>query len=191
VQFGEETLIKQCKHNDREAYNALFKQYEGYIYTICFYYTHSKEDALDLVQEVFIKIYRGMAKFEVGKPILPWIKRITVNTCLNELRKNNLVIVSLEEPLNMIDQKLEDTVAATVDVEGTVITGQVQEILAKDIAALSPEIKLAIILRHFNNMSYAEIGEAMSLPIGTVKTYLYRGRSILKAKLKQYGIGEA
>jgi len=190
VQVIEGKIIKQCKQNDRDGYNALFKKYEGYIYTICYHYTNSKEDALDLVQEVFIRIYRGMAKFEEGKPLQPWIKRITVNTCLNYVRSNKIATVSLNQSANQEGNVIENMVADSADVEKTVILAQTRSVLDETIATLPPEMKLAVILRHIDGMSYEEIGNAMSAPIGTVKNYLYRGRSILKAKLQQYGVWE-
>jgi len=190
VQVIEGKIIKQCKQNDRDGYNALFKKYEGYIYTICYHYTNSKEDALDLVQEVFIRIYKGMAKFEEGKPLLPWIKRITVNTCLNYVRSNKIATVSLNQSANQEGNAIENMVADSTDVEKTVILALTRSVLDETIATLPPEMKLAIILRHIDGMSYEEIGNAMSAPIGTIKTYLYRGRSILKAKLQQYDVWE-
>lgn len=191
MQVLEGKIITQCKQNNREGYNALFQKYEGYIYTICYHYTHSQEDALDLVQEVFIGIYKGMAKFEEGKPLIPWIKRITVNTCLNYLRGKKFTTVSLEQSVNYENTMRETAVADSVNIENTVMLAQTREVLEEAIAVLPPNMKMAVILRHINGMSYEEISNAMSVPIGTIKTYLYRGRSILREKLQKYGVWEA
>ncbi len=190
MRTSEEKIVKQCKHNDREGYETLFKTYEGYIYTICNYYTHSQEDALDLMQDVFIKIYRGMRNFEEGKPLLPWIKRITVNTCLNHLRTAGISSISLYQAADHNENTIENTIADSTNVETTVILADTKATLLQTIAELPAEMKLAIILRHLDGMSYAEIGNAMSAPIGTIKTYLHRGRNILRKKLKQYGVWE-
>ena len=187
----EQRMIKQCKHNNREAYNTLFKNYEAYIYTICYRYTNSQEDALDLLQDVFIKIYQSIGKFEEGRPLLPWIKRITVNTCLNHVRSHKMPLLSLQQSIDEDENTLENMIADDTDVATTVVLADTKAVLQQTIAGLPAEMKLAIILRHVDGMSYQEIGKTMSAPVGTIKTYLHRGRNILREKLKQYGIGEA
>ncbi|MCX7710393.1 MAG: RNA polymerase sigma factor [Clostridia bacterium] len=186
----EGKIIRLCKLNKREGYDALYKKYENYIYTICFHYSNSKEDALDLMQEVFIKIYKAMDRFEEGRPVLPWIKKITVNTCLNHVRVARGNEISLNQEITEGDQPLENMIPDNTNIENEVICTDTKAVLQNSINQLQPDMKMAMILRHVNGMSYEEIGEAMSAPIGTIKTYLHRGRGILKEKLKRYGVWE-
>ena len=97
MSVADNELVRLCKKNRREGYELLFKKYQRYIYSICFGFTGVKEDALDLTQEVYFKLYRSMAGFEQGRPLLPWIKRITTNTCLNFVRKDGGTSVELME----------------------------------------------------------------------------------------------
>lgn len=180
----DKDLITQCKNNSREGFNALFKHFEKYIYSICYQYTNSKEDALDLTQEIFIKIYNGMSTFEEDRPIVPWIKKITINSCLNYLRdeKNSLNNISLNQT------GTDSVISGPTDVEDSVISLDTQHIIEQSIHALPPEMKMAIILRHVHDMSYQDIGTAMTTPIGTIKTYLHRGRKLLQENLKKCGV---
>jgi len=93
------SLIRRCKNNDKEAFNYLLSQYEGYLYKICYYYTQNQEIALDIMQEVFIKIYKSIKDFDENRPLLPWLKRITINTCINyqrDYKKYNQLSLDLE-----------------------------------------------------------------------------------------------
>lgn len=179
-----------CKKNKREGYDRLFETYERYIYGICFRFTNAREDALDLTQEVFIKIYRAMDKFDESKPLLPWIKRITVNTCLNHKRDSSAAALSLSQPIDGDENTLENLLAGGRDVESEVMLSDTRNIIQESIKELPPHMRLAVILRHVKGLSYEEIGEAMASPLGTIKTYLHRGRGILKEKLKRHGVWE-
>lgn len=189
MEISDERLIRLCKANNREGHELFYKKYEKYIYRLCYYYTHSKEDTLDLMQEVYLKIFRAFHSFQEGKPILPWIKRITVNTCLNFIRSQDGKKLSLNTSFGQ-EGFLEDTIAASTDVAEEVSTLDTKNILIRAIGQLPGDMKTAVILRHVENMSYNEIGEVMDLPIGTVKTYLFRGRKILMDTLKKEGIWE-
>jgi len=76
VEVPDQKIIKLCKKNKREGFELLFKKYERYIYSICYSYTYSQQDALDLVQEVFLRIYRNFEKVDEKKPVSPWIKKL-------------------------------------------------------------------------------------------------------------------
>jgi RNA polymerase sigma-70 factor (ECF subfamily) len=186
VQFTDENLIELCKNNKREGYDLLFQKYEKYIYRLCYYYTHSKEDALDLLQEAYIRIYKGIQYFDENRPLLPWLKTITVNVCMNHLRKKRLHTHAIN------DDSISpfDLIASASNVEAEVDYLDTKLSVFKGIQELPEDMKTAIILRHVEGMSYQQIGEIMNLPMGTVKTYLFRGRKLLKNKLRNTGIWE-
>ncbi|MDF2546686.1 MAG: polymerase, sigma-24 subunit, subfamily [Anaerosolibacter sp.] len=184
--FTDENLINLCKNNKREGYDLLFQKYEKYIYRLCYYYTHSKEDSLDLLQEVYIRIYKGIQHFDGNRPLLPWLKTITVNVCLNNLRKQKIST----QFINDEGSSPIDLIASTSNVEAEIAYLDTKQSVVKGIQELPEDMKTAIILRHVEEMSYQQIGEIMNLPIGTVKTYLFRGRKLLKDKLKDAGVWE-
>ncbi len=189
MEATDQNLIKLCKKNKREGYELLFKKYEKYIYKICFYYAKSKEDALDLLQEIYIKVFRSIEKFDHEKSILPWIKKISVNTCINFVKQSKNKTVSLYTSLD--DEKtIESSLPSTENTENNVVFKDTKEILEESIRELPVDMRMAIILRHVKGMSYNEIGEVMSCPVGTVKTYIFRGRALLKSSLKSKGVWE-
>lgn len=188
----DEKIIKLCKKNKREGFELLFKKYERYIYSICYSYTYSQQDALDLVQEIFIRIYRNFERVDERKPISPWIKKIAVNTCINFKRdnKNKASELSINLSTDENDGTLEDAVPDSGLTEDKVVYLDTKKTLEESIKELPEEVKMAVLLRHIKGLSYNEISELMSCPIGTVKTYLFRGKKLLKDILVKKGVWE-
>lgn len=182
-------IVRLCKGNKREGFNQLFEKYERYIYSLCFRYTSSREDALDLLQDIYIKIYKSFSSFKEGQPLLPWIKRITVNTCLNFVTRRKNSNLSLNAQLDD-GSSLEDRIASSDSVDDEVIYHSTRKALEDAIQNLPGDMKMAVILRHLEGMSYDNIAKAMSSPVGTVKTLLFRGRRILREQLKAAGVWE-
>lgn len=188
METSDKKIISLCKAGKKEGYNLLFQKYEKSIYRICYHYTVSREDALDLLQEVYIKLYKSIDRFNENQPVLPWIKRITVNTCLNFLRKRREKTVSLNASTDTEDCSVEDLIASSVNVEDEVSCMDTKRILEGMIRDLPEEMKMAVVLRHMEDMSYDDIARTMACPVGTVKSFLFRGRNILKDKLRSAGI---
>ncbi|HZJ57132.1 MAG TPA: RNA polymerase sigma factor [Clostridia bacterium] len=186
----EAKIIKLCKGNKREGYNLLYEKYEAYIYSLCFRYTRSKEDSLDLLQDVYLKIYQGMPRFKEGRNLLPWIRKITINTCLNFVTRRRDNALSLSMQIDENENTLEDIIPSHTSVVDEFLSIRAKKILKSAILGLPKDMKMAIILRHMEAMSYREIAKAMSIPIGTVKTLLFRGRKILKGQLMAQGVWE-
>lgn len=166
---------------NRKEYEMLFQQYKRYVYTICYRYSGFEQDALDLVQEVFLKILKNWDKADMKKDLKPWIRRITVNTCMNfkRDRKEALSLDAGEEGISLFDQ-----VASPGDTEAVVMTHMSQERMGRLIGELKPELRTAIILRHYEEMSYREIAQIMQKPEGSVKTYIFQARKALAEKLR-------
>lgn len=192
MEVPDKKIINLCKKNNREGFELLFKKYERYIYSICYSYTYSQQDALDLVQEIFLRIYRGFAKVNDKKPLFPWIKRIAVNTCINYKRDNRNRASELSIHATIDDGKatLEDMVYDNGLTENEVMFMDTKKVLEESIRELPNEVKMAVLLRHIKGLSYNEISELMECPVGTVKTYIYRGRKLLKDSLVKKGVWE-
>ncbi len=184
---NDSKLIKQCKKNNKDALEKLYIKYERYIYKICYNYTHSKEDSLDLLHDVFIKILKGIKSFDESRPLLPWIKRITVNSCINNKKKQK-PSMSLDEIITDNGQTLKDALASSFNLENFVIFQDSNNIINEEIAKIEEKFRVPLILRHKLQMSYDEISESLKMPLGTVKTNIYRARKILKKNLELRGL---
>ncbi|MFZ5352139.1 MAG: RNA polymerase sigma factor [Bacillota bacterium] len=176
--------IKKCKKNDKNAFMDLFKQYERYLYKLCFSYVQNEQDALDIMQEVYIKIFKNIGRFELSMPFHPWLRRIAVNSCINHRRTMKYNTVSLNSSSDE-HQSLEEQLAADTDIEKHIENLDMERIIKSHLDTISPKHRMVIILRYYEDMSYEEIAEMLEIPLGTVKTDLYRARNILKSRLAE------
>jgi len=166
----------------------LYERYKKYVFTLAFHYTGNNEDALDLTQEVFVAIFKSMDSFKVEFSILPWVKKITVNKCLNHLRDRKNTA--------SLDQKAEngcfthELICSSETTESQMFYHNTKQSLAKAIGNLPPKERMAVILRHMKGMRYEEIAKSMDVPLGTVKTFLHRGRKNIKESMQKDGIWE-
>lgn len=188
MEVADKRIVHLCKSGIREGYNLLIEKYERPIYGICFRYAASREDTLDIMQEVYIKLFKSMKRFDEERPLSPYIKKVTVNTCLNFLRDRSKRAAILKPEQD--GEAIEEIASSHESVEDEVGFKYTKEVLEEAIRSLPGEMKMAVILRHIENMSYDEMARAMDCPTGTVKTYLFRGRKMLKEKLLKMGVWE-
>lgn len=181
---GEAEYIKKAKAGDIEAFEILLSHYEQNIYTICLKMLRHPEEAYDVAQDVCIKIWKQLERFEERAKLSTWIYRLTTNTCIDYLRqqkKHQEVLYDLED---------KDEVLLAQSCQGEDVALQVEnkhkrEILTMALDELRPEYKAIIILRDIEECSYEEIGEILNLSIGTVKSRLSRARNSLRKILGQ------
>jgi len=175
-------LLLACKKRDKKAFTKLCKTYERYLYTLCFNYAGNNHDALDLVQEIYIKLFRFIDKYDINKPFHPWIRKIAVNTCLNFKRTTASNVISLNA-ITYNETTLEEALASKQDLEEEFEKLELKESIKDILEKLPSRQKMVITLRYFEDLSYNDIALAMDQPIGTVKTDLYRARTALKQYL--------
>lgn len=178
-------ILKIYSKNKHQGLELLYERYKKYVYTIAYHYAGNREDALDLTQEVFVSIFKNLDGFKVEFSLLPWVKRITVNRCLNFLRdrKQSLSLDRTDED----GDSIRDHLSSSEDTESQVFYLDTKQSLEKAIRNLPPNERMAVILRHMKGMKYEEIAKIMNLPLGTVKTSLHRGRNNIKESLKKDG----
>lgn len=169
------SLIRRCQAGDEEAFSALFENYKNLVYRIAYLTLGNSADAEDILQEVFLQVHRSLANYDSTRSAFAtWLNRITVNKCLNSRRRRRFFIQSLEE--------LPD------DVIGEPIISEEQcveiELLKSALNRLSKKLRVVLILRHFLDLSYAEIAEILNLPLGTVKSRLNLALRTLHKELK-------
>ena len=185
--MDDRQLVLGCREGQEEAYRLLLTRYEGYIYNLCYKLTHHREDALELAQEAMIKIITGLESFQVNRPFKPWLRQVVINTGLNFLRRNAPETLSLDQP-GQGNVTLADTLSSKEDPSAQVEWLESQKVLQAALSSLPPMLRMVLLLRHQEEMSYQEIADATQIPLGTVKTYLYRARSLLRKALSNtYG----
>lgn len=184
----ERQLIKKAIKGHTEAFESLILKYEKKIYNLCLYMLKDSEEAYDAAQEVCLKIWRQLDKFEGNSKFSTWIYRITTNQCLDILRKNKKRSqdISLFQSNEEDDQEwLLEGEKSTTEVSETIEKKELQEILSRAIHELKEEHQVVLILRDLENYSYEEIATILDLSLGTVKSRLSRARGSLKKILEQ------
>ena len=177
----DKSILQRCKKNDKNAFAELFKFYQNYLFKLCFSYVQNEQEALDMLQEIYIRLYRNIGKYDDKYPFHPWIRRVAVNICLNEKRKRTLSTI----PINDGDEGfiLEDQLAAEEDTQLEVEKHDMARIIKLHINSLPEKQRMVTILRYYEDLSYVEISELLNLPLGTVKTDLYRAKNALRDML--------
>lgn len=177
----DKQLILWCREGREEGYRQLLGRYEGYIYGLCYRLTGSREDALDLTQETFIKVLNGLDGFQINRSFKPWLRQVTINTSYNFLSRRAPAGVSLEglgEGLTVFE-----SLAAGDDPAREVEWRDTRRVFREMVGRLPPLQRMVMVLRHQEDMSYQDIADATGLPLGTVRTYLFRARGRLRQEL--------
>ena len=185
---SDASILKIYNKNKHQGLELLYERYKKYIYTIAYHYAGNREDALDLTQEVFVSIFKSLDNFKVEFSLLPWIKKITVNKSLNFLRDKKEA-VSLSQT-NENGSSIQDLICCPESTENQLFYLDTKQSLEKAIRDLPPKERMVILLRHMKGMKYEEIAKTMDIPLGSVKTFLHRGRKNIKDSMKQDGIWE-
>lgn len=189
--------VKKILEGETQSFRLLIQDYQKLVAHVVFRMISNQADREELSQEVFLKVYQNLSKFEFNSKLSTWIAKIAYNLCLNFLQKKK---VSLYD-----DEKIQNTNSGNGDIKSAAkslfneseqpdtftILNQRNEILKNAITKLPSQQKTIVTLYHLEEMSYKEIGEIMNLPDGTVKSYLFRARKTLKEQLlKEYQIEE-
>jgi len=188
LEVSDLNILKEYKKNNIRGLELVYERYRKYTYTIAFHYTGNKEDALDITQEVFISVFKAMGSFKEQYSLLPWIKKITVNKCLNFIRSRKINI-SLNETTESGDE-LQNIISSDERAENEIICKDTKKALEEAIKKLPDRERMAILLRHMKQMKYEEIASSMKLPTGTVKTLIHNGRISIKQNLIRQDVWE-
>ena len=172
----EDELIKACIRNDRAAYNHLFNKYAPKMLMICTRYMSDEQEAKDVLQNGFIKVFKSLKKFKFKGSFEGWLKRIMINEALSELRQKKRFETQNSTIYGDMDVA-EETMEQTIDYDFT------QEELLQSLKALPETFKVVFNLYCFERYSHNEIAEKLSIKVGTSRSRLRRARQILKKEL--------
>ena len=182
----DKDLVARAKKGDKAAFEGLVKMYSKYVYTTSFFILRDPHEAEDASQEVFVKVYLSIKGFRGLSSFKTWIRKLTVNTCIDKLRLRSKLKdrkVSLDkitEEYEVVFTKFSQSLEKSFFRQETV-----KEVL-KIVVNMEESYRLPLILRDLQDYSYREIAGLTGKPIGTVKTNIHRARKIIKEKLKTY-----
>jgi RNA polymerase sigma-70 factor (ECF subfamily) len=181
MDVNEAQLISRCQQGDQEALKEIFNQYHQKLYRIAYGVVRHREEALDIVQEVFIKLFRSIHQFKGKSRFYTYLYRMTMNTAIDHTRKMKKVppLSDEEEGFQLSDDadRRPDRIFDYKELEAKVKWAMDQ---------LSPDQKAALVFREVEGLSYQEIAEATGSSIGTVMSRLHYGRKKVQELLKDY-----
>lgn len=183
----EETLIRSASRGDARAFENLVATYEKSVFNLAFRLVSDREDAMDIVQDVFLKAYQALPKFRGDSRFSTWIYRVCVNASLDHLRrKQRTTSYSLDEPLSFressVTRQVEDESENVADSVETKFLGQAVLAVLRD---LDPAHRVIILLSDVQGYTYQEIADILGLSMGTVKSRLHRARNMVRRLLPQ------
>ncbi len=172
----DKTLMEQCIKGNRQAFETLLVRYEKPVYNAAYRMLHSRDDARDVTQTVFLKVYENLDQYDSKHRFFSWAYRIALNESINVLKKTNRL-----EPLDT------DTISDTRGPEQQATSDQLSEGVQTALMAINSDYRAIVILKHFIGCSYSEISEILDVPEKTVKSRLYTARQRLRAQLERNG----
>jgi RNA polymerase sigma-70 factor (ECF subfamily) len=187
AQARDEDVVAAVLAGHAERYEELVARYQGRVVNYLYRVLHSVDDAHDLAQEVFFRVYRALDRYDSQFKFSTWLFRVAQNAAIDSVRKRRVHLVSMERP------ETQDGDGGTFEFAsddrgpyGALRNVERGAAIALAIEELPGEYRELIQLRHFAELSYGDIAELKGMPLGTVKNKLFRGRQMLKEKLADF-----
>ena len=182
MEFDEGRMIERASGGDPEAFNRLMERHERRMYAVALRMCANREDAQDCLQEAMLRVYRAIGSFKGESSFSTWVYRITMNTCLDELRRRkNKQSASLDDLLDEGWAPADDRSSP----EKHAVRAETARVLRETIRELPEDMRAAVVLRDIQGYTYEEIAQMLEINVGTIKSRISRGREKLREKLKE------
>lgn len=175
---GEDArLVASFLEGDRRAFDELMRAHEDRIFAVCLRVLADREAALDAVQETFITVFRKADQFSGASAFSTWLYRVAVNTCYDHLRRNRR---HQAQPLPEINDPPDPTI------DDSLRSVELRPDLERSLANLPDEFRIAVVLSDLEGLPLQAVAEAIDVPLGTVKSRVFRGRKLLAEQLRNF-----
>jgi RNA polymerase sigma-70 factor (ECF subfamily) len=176
VSAEEADLVRRCLRGEAESVRKLVDRFQSEVYGLCVRLLTHRHDAEDVTQEVFLRVFRSLRRWDSSRPLKPWIVGITVNRCRTWLSQR------ARRP--ELSDYLQDTAAAPPADDSIELLKEIRDALGE----LRAEYREVFVLFHEQGQPYEDIAEALDRPVGTIKTWLHRARSEVLERLRRRGM---
>jgi len=173
---NEQALIQRAQKGNHDAFAALVDEHQRYVYNLAFRVVKDENEALDLTQEAFVRAWTALPNFKGQSQFRTWLYRIVTNLCYNRLP-------NLRRSLNDLGVDVMENIPQFDNPASEIESTETRKYLQQAIAALDENYRLLIALRYQNELSYEEIASTLNLPLGTVKTGIFRAKEQLRKSL--------
>lgn len=186
---SDHELVTRAQQGSEKAYRELLGRYQRPVFSIIYRMIRDREQAEDLAQETFVRVFNNIDRYDPRYKFSSWIFKIATNLTIDWIRRKELDTVSIDGSRNAVTAEQIEATSITIastdeNPEELLEAKELGEEIEGAISKLRPEYKAAILLRHVEGREYQEIAEILSLPLGTVKTYIHRGRNELRDQLQ-------
>ena len=173
----ESALVRRCQQGDRTAMQTLLSHYEKPVYNAAYRMLGNRDDAADVTQTVFLKVFENIGSFDVAQRFFSWIYRIAINESIDQVRQRKRLRPLDDEPAGSGDPSRDSA-------QNLQISSELQAVLLE----LSAEHRAVIVLRYFTECDYHEIGTTLGIPDKTVKSRLFSARREMRRRLRSHGV---
>ena len=189
TEADDQELVESCKAGDRQAFQVLYQRYERKVYAVAYGFLRNQEDALDVVQEAFIKVHRYLPNFEGQSSFYTWLYRIVANLCIDHIRRaGRKKDVEFDDRLRHDgkgEAAAELPVSALGDPSAAVKNKEILAAVEDSLGHLSDKHRAVIIMRELQGLSYADMAKAMNCSKGTIMSRLFHARRNMQKLLKE------
>lgn len=193
--YSDERLVEDFRAGDRRSFDALVIRYQDRAFHFCLRYMGNRERAEEVAQETFVRVYQNLSSFRGESSFSSWFYSVMANHCKNRVasavRRKERFHDSIDAPRSEDDDRGMDLPDARPDAEGLLGARERQRLVEQTLAVLDPDDRAILILRELEGQSYEEIAAALDLPLGTVKSRIYRARQALKDRVTELTKGRA
>lgn len=173
---ADSKMVGACLGGDAEAIRLLVDRFQGDVFGLCMRLLHHRQDAEDITQEVFLRIFRSLKRWDPTRPLRPWVMSIAVNRCRTWMSRRG------RRPETM--DYLQDTLPGPQPDDSAEMHTEIQSALAD----LRMEYRTVFVLFHEQGQPYEEIALVLDRPVGTIKTWLHRARMEILGRLRERGL---
>jgi RNA polymerase sigma-70 factor (ECF subfamily) len=184
------SLIKAIQAGDHHAFESLVRRYQHQVANLIYVTMGNRDDVDDIAQEVFIRVYKSLPRFKFDASFFSWVYRITMNLCIDEIRRRKIrKVLSLDfltEDALEKNRKSKDHITPS----DSMLLDEKRQIVQSALQRLKPEHRDILVLREYKDLGYSEIAETLDISLEAVKSRIFRARSELKILLNEYFEGQ-
>jgi RNA polymerase sigma-70 factor (ECF subfamily) len=173
-------ILKKCREGDESAYRELIQRYQRQVYSIALRMVRQAQDAEDLTQETFVRMFRAIDRYDPERPFGAWLFTIASRLCIDHIRRRRMKTVSIHwrEP-GSEEERTIDLEDHGPRPEELAVQAEEEQHTRALIDSLPPHYRIVVMLRHQQDLSYEEIAQILDLSLGTVKARIHRARALL------------
>ena len=181
VELDDQQLVAASKRGDQDAFAQLVQRYQRRIFNLVYRMLQNYEEASEVTQETFLAAWQGLPSFRGEARFATWLYRIACNCALKQLetrKRDRAVQTALQEEQALEGEDTVDRASAQIEAH------EQQAFVQEQLSHLPAKYRIVLILRHLQDKTYEEMAEILTMPVGTIKTHLFRARNLLKERLQ-------